>query len=93
MKVAATIAIAFVAFEHFGFLVLEMFLWTKPFGRLTFGLTPELAKASASLAANQGLYDEFFGSGLVMSLFADFSVSVFFLSGVIGAGVFGSFTS
>jgi len=93
MKVAATIAIAFVAFEHFGFLVLEMFFWTKPFGRRTFGLTPELARASAALAANQGLYNGFLGAGLVWSLFAGFPVAVFFLSCVIIAGIFGAITA
>ena len=41
MRIAATIAIAFVALEHFWILVLEMFLWTKPLGRRTFGLTEE----------------------------------------------------
>jgi len=43
--------IAFVAVLHLGFLILEMFLWTKPFGLRTFRLSPEIAQASAGLAA------------------------------------------
>ena len=62
MRTAADIAIALVALEHFWILVLEMFLWTKPFGRRTFGLTPELAQASKALAMNQGLYNGFLGA-------------------------------
>jgi len=64
MKLAAQIAAALVALLHVYFMVLEMFLWTRPFGRRTFGLTPEFAAASKSLAANQGLYNGFLAAGL-----------------------------
>ncbi len=94
MRIAATLAISFVAVEHFGFLILEMFLWTKPFGRRTFGLTAELAQASAPLAANQGLYNGFLGAGLVWSLVTgNRSVAIFFLVCVVVAGIFGAFTA
>jgi putative membrane protein len=39
MSAVANVLVAFVALLHLLFLVLEMFLWTKPFGRRTFGLT------------------------------------------------------
>jgi len=39
---------------HLYFLVLEMFLWTKPYGRRVFGLTEEKAQATKVLAANRG---------------------------------------
>jgi putative membrane protein len=61
MTGAANLLVAFVALEHAGFLVLEMFLWTTPYGMRTFGLTPEFAEASSALAANQGLYNGFLG--------------------------------
>lgn len=38
MTTLITFIIAFVAFEHFYFLVLEMFLWTTSKGIKTFGL-------------------------------------------------------
>ena len=94
MTILANVLVAFVALLHLLFLVLEMFLWTKPFGRKTFGLTKELAEASAKLAANQGLYNGFLAAGLIWGLAANlFEVKVFFLVCVIVAGVFGAFTA
>lgn len=97
MSVAANVLVAVVALLHLYFLVLEMFLWTKPFGRRTFGLTPELAQATASLAANQGLYNGFLAAGLVWSLLAeppfDFRLKIFFLGCVVVAGIYGAATA
>ena len=94
MSAVASVLVAFVALLHLLFLVLEMFLWTKPFGRRTFGLTKELADASAGLAANQGLYNGFLAAGLIWGLTINsFEVKLFFLACVIVAGVFGAFTA
>lgn len=68
MATASNVAVALVALLHLYFLVLEMFLWDKPLGLRTFGLTPEFAKASKALAANQGLYNGFLVAGLVWGL-------------------------
>jgi putative membrane protein len=95
MNLAAQIAAALVAALHVYFLVLEMFLWTRPFGRRTFGLTPEFAAASKSLAANQGLYNGFLAAGIVWGLWlgdAGRGVTLFFLACVVVAGVFGAAT-
>ncbi|OGA94591.1 MAG: hypothetical protein A3G27_00360 [Betaproteobacteria bacterium RIFCSPLOWO2_12_FULL_66_14] len=95
MSTAANIAIGFVALLHAYFLVLEMFLWDKPFGMRTFRLTPEFAAASKGLAANQGLYNGFLVAGLVWGLAlgtAGIDVKVFFLACVIIAGLFGGAT-
>jgi len=51
--------VALVAVLHIYFLILEMFLWTKPLGLKTFATLPEKAADSAVLAANQGLYKGF----------------------------------
>ncbi len=56
MRAAGNVAVVVVAVLHLYFLILEMFLWEKPLGLRTFRLTPEFAKASKALAANQGLY-------------------------------------
>ena len=88
--------IGVVALQHFAFLVLEMFYWTKPIGMRVFGLTPEFAQQSAVLAANQGLYNGFLAAGLIWSLLRKegaFGTKVFFLSCVIIAGVFGAATA
>lgn len=95
MTTAANIVIALVALLHAYFLVLEMFLWDKPYGMRTFKLTPEFAAASKSLAANQGLYNGFLVAGLAWGLYlgdAGIHVKVFFLACVIVAGLFGGAT-
>jgi putative membrane protein len=93
MKDALTAVVIVVALEHVWFLVLEMFLWTKPIGRKTFRKSPEFARESAALAANQGLYNGFLVAGLVWGLVADkVDVQVFFLLCVIVAGAYGAAT-
>lgn len=86
--------IGFCAVEHIGFMVLEMFYWTSEFGIKTFGTTPEFAKQSAVLAANQGLYNGILAAGLIWGLVTDRrDVRVFFLLAVIAAGVYGGLTA
>ena len=96
MRIVANILVALVALLHAGFLVLEMFLWTTPFGLKTFNMTAEIAASSAVLAANQGLYNGFLAAGLVWGLIAKANataIKVFFLGCVIVAGVFGAATA
>lgn len=95
MSVVSEFLIGVVAILHVYFLILEMFLWDKPYGLKAFGLTPEFAAASKALAANQGLYNGFLAAGLLWSLMlgaSGESVKIFFLSCVIVAGVFGGVT-
>ncbi|RIK31734.1 MAG: DUF1304 domain-containing protein [Anaerolineae bacterium] len=94
MKFGADILIMLVAILHLGFLALEMFFWDHPFGRKRFKMTPEYSKASASLAANQGLYNGFIAAGLVWGLIAkDASIQIFFLVCVVIAGIYGGLTT
>ena len=96
MQTAAIVATALVALLHLWFLVLEMFLWTKPAGRRAFGTTKEFAEASRVLAANQGLYNGFLAAGLAWGAWrgADgYDIRLFFLACVIAAGVFGAATA
>jgi len=94
MNVIANIVIAIIAILHIGFLILEMFLWTKPFGLKTFNMTKEVAKSSATLAANQGLYNGFLAAGLFWGIFSDMvSVKIFFLICVLIAGIYGGLTA
>ena len=90
-----TILIVVVAFEHFYFLILEMFFWTKPKGIKIFGLkSKEFAEETKVLAANQGLYNGFLSAGLIWSLLIkDLNISVFFLCCVLIAGVFGAYST
>ena len=64
----ANFLVAVVAALHVYFLILEMFLWTKPLGLKTFRNSIEKATESAALAANQGLYNGFLAAGLIWGL-------------------------
>jgi putative membrane protein len=96
VTIIANVVVAAVALLHIYILVLEMFLWTSSRGRAAFGTDLEFAKASATLAANQGLYNGFLAAGLIWGLVADdvvgFPVKVFFLSCVNIAGIYGAAT-
>ena len=84
-----------VAIEHLYILVLEMFFWNRPLGLRTFNLTQELADATTTLAANQGLYNGFLAAGLLwgLSLGADGrDIKIFFLACVLVAGLYGAAT-
>jgi putative membrane protein len=96
VNLIAQILIALVALLHIYFLVLEMFLWDTPYGRRVFRLTPETAKTSKVLAANQGLYNGFLAAGLIWGLSLGEGgrpVQVFFLLCVFVAGIFGGLTA
>lgn len=98
MAIVAAVLTALVALMHFYILYLEMFLWTKPQGMKTFGMTPQKAEETKILGANQGLYNGFLAAGLVWSLihpdpsFA-FQLKVFFLGCVIVAAVYGAYSA
>ena len=92
----ANAVIIVVALLHFLFMVLESFLWTKPFGRKVFGLSEAQASETATLALNQGFYNGFLGAGLVWGLVDSkdaFGIKVFFLVCVLIAGIVGGFTA
>ena len=96
MSTLATVLVVLVALLHAYFLVLEMFLWTKPAGRRAFGLTQEQAEQSKVLAANQGLYNGFLAAGLLWSLTRGDdarAIATFFLACVVAAGLFGAATA
>jgi len=89
--------VALVAALHVYFLVLEMFLWTRPLGLKTFRNSIEKATDSAVLAANQGLYNGFLAAGLVWGLLQGvpafaLEIKTFFLLCVIVAGLYGALT-
>ena len=89
----ANVLVGLVAAIHVYILVLEMFLWDKPYGRHVFGNTAEFASASKVLAANQGLYNGFLAAGLIWGLMLGASgrpVQLFFLGCVLVAGLYGA---
>ena len=96
MATVAAALVALVAAIHLYILVLEMFLWRTPRGLRAFRMEQDFADRSATLAANQGLYNGFLAAGLIWGLLAadpvGFDAKVFFLLCVIVAGLYGAAT-
>jgi putative membrane protein len=91
----ANILTGVVALIHAYIVILEMLLWETERGRKAFGTTPEFAKASKVLAANQGLYNGFLVAGLIWGIWlgdAGDTVKIFFLLCVAVAGAYGALT-
>lgn len=94
MTKIAIALIILVALLHFYFMILEIFLWTKPIGLKTFGLKKDFAEQSKVLAANQGLYNGFLATGLVWSLISTYyHVAPFFLICITIAGIYGAYST
>ncbi len=96
MSLIATGLVLVVAAIHVYIVVLEMVWWRTPRGMRAFGTDQPFADRSASLAANQGLYNGFLVAGLIWGLLAadpvGFQVTVFFLACIVVAGCFGALT-
>lgn len=93
MLILAQILVVLVALLHAYFLVLEMFLWTRPLGLKTFRNSPEKAEATRVLAANQGLYNGFLAAGLLWALCTgQWDVVLFFLGCVVVAALYGAYS-
>ncbi len=91
------ILVVLIALLHIYILVLEMFLWDKPYGLRAFGNTLEKARLTKVMAQNQGLYNGFLAAGLLWSLYAPESYALalanFFLACVLVAGIYGGLTA
>lgn len=98
MNLAISILVGLIATIHVYILWLEMFAWTTR-GRKSFKkFPPELFEQTKALAANQGLYNGFLAAGLIWTFFIcdavwKTNVSIFFVSCVAIAGIYGTFTA
>lgn len=87
-----------IALEHLYILWIEMFSWTRQ-GKKVFKTIPEDSfEKTKVMAGNQGLYNGFLSVGLIWSLLIPDSIwskniSIYFLSCVIIAGIYGAITS
>jgi putative membrane protein len=98
LTILSVILVGLVALEHVYILYLEMFAWTTPRVRRIFGTTPDFARDSKALAANQGLYNGFLAAGLFWGLIhpnagVGWQIQFFFLGCVIVAAIFGGLTA
>ncbi len=99
MSFLAQFMIAFVAIVHLYILWMEMFAWETA-GKRTFkkALPEALFTPTKGLAANQGLYYGFLSAGLLWTFMITdalwkSNISIFFLSCVIIAGVYGAIST
>lgn len=97
MELIGQILIGIIALEHLYFLWLEMFAWETKGKEVFKMLAPNLFKPTKALAANQGLYNGFLAAGLIWTFFITndlwtFYISVFFLSCITIAGIYGALT-
>lgn len=97
MRMISILLIGLCGVLHFGFMVLEMFLWSTPRGLKIFRQTKEKADMTKVLAANQGLYNGVLAAGLFWSLTVQPNewsnqVRIFFLLSVMVVGIYGALT-
>ncbi|MEL6812111.1 MAG: DUF1304 domain-containing protein [Bacteroidota bacterium] len=98
MALVVSILIGIIALLHLYIMYFEMFAWTTR-GRKVFRNFPkELFEPTKPMAANQGLYNGFLAAGLIWTFFIEnpewkFNVSLFFLSCVAIAGIYGALTA
>jgi putative membrane protein len=93
MRMVARLLAGVVAAEHVYILIIEMFAWTTPRARRTFGTTAEFAAQTRTMAANQGLYNGFLAAGLIFALaLGSHAFILYFLGCVIVAGIYGGYT-
>ncbi|WP_434612525.1 DUF1304 domain-containing protein [Tabrizicola sp. M-4] len=83
---------------HVYILVLEMFRWEHPRTRRAFGTSEDFARATKTLAANQGLYNGFLAAGLFWAVAEGVTswgrpLAIFFLACVLIAGLYGAATA
>ena len=98
MKLVFQILIIIIALLHLYFLWLEMFAWTTRGPKVFRNFPKDLFEPTKTLAANQGLYNGFLAAGLIWTFFISdemwqTNVALFFLSCVLVAGLYGTFTA
>lgn len=97
MEIAAKALLVLTGVLQSFFLVLEMVLWTRPYGLKRFKMTPQKAEDTKVLAANQGLYNGFIAAGLFWGAFAAEPLAsplrLFFTGCMLVAGLYGGATA
>lgn len=93
MRVLAILLTLLVIVSHFGFAAAEMLYWQHPMVMARFGTTPEFAKATTVLAANQGIYNALFAAALAWALVTwNRSMLLVLLACIVGAGLYGAWS-
>lgn len=98
MEILIKIIIGFVALEHLYILWFEMFAWETRGPKVFRNFSKDLFPKTKAMAANQGLYNGFLAAGLIWTFFItdlqwQQNISIFFLTCVAVAGIYGSMTA
>ena len=98
MTTVISILIGLIALLHIYILWFEMFAWTSKGPKIFRNFPKDLFPKTKSMAANQGLYNGFLAAGLIWTFFIQSvewnqNVSIFFLSCVAVAGIYGTLTA
>lgn len=98
MSIAIYILIGLIALIHIYILWFEMFAWTTRGPKVFRNFPKDLFPPTKAMAANQGLYNGFLAAGLIWTFFIKNpewyqNVSIFFLSCVTIAGIYGALTA
>lgn len=93
MRILAILLSALVVALHFGFAAAEVVYWQHPDVMARFGTTPEFAKASAVLAANQGIYNGLFAAAILWAALTwNRAMLLVLLACIVAAGLYGAWT-
>lgn len=98
MELTINIIIGLLALIHIYILWFEMFAWETRGPKVFKQFPKNLFAPTKALAANQGLYNGFLAAGLIWSFFIQDplwanNISLFFLSCVAVAGIYGTLTA
>ncbi|MFA5670036.1 MAG: DUF1304 domain-containing protein [Balneolaceae bacterium] len=98
MDLLIKLFIGLVALIHCYILWLEMFAWETRAKKVFKSIPRDQFAQTKVFAANQGLYNGFLAAGLIWTFFIqnaewNVNVSLFFLSCVAIAGIYGAFTA
>ncbi len=93
MRILAVILSLVVIISHVGFAVAEMVYWQHPAVMARFGTAPDFARASAVLAANQGIYNGLFAVAIAWALLSsNHSMLMVLLACIVAAGLYGAYS-
>ncbi|MEL4309054.1 DUF1304 domain-containing protein [Joostella sp. CR20] len=98
MHIIIQILIAVIALFHCYIMWFEMFAWETRGKKIFKSFPDELFPKTKTMAGNQGLYNGFLAAGLIWTFFISdevwkTNVSLFFLSCVAIAGIYGALTA
>ena len=93
MLKAAKVLAVLAAIECFGIMVLEMFFWQQSGTKIDPNMTADFVSQTATMAANQGLYNGFLGLGIIFGMIRkNKEIVLLSLFCIIAAAAYGAYS-